>query len=77
MPNNPMRFKAGFIKVSGGTVKARKRDVITSMRVVNKALVTSSQEAGSPNGTPAPGYAGGGSTGSGGGGGDFGGLNQN
>lgn len=67
MPNNPARFKAGFIKVPGGTLKAKKRDVVSSLRVVNKAFVTSAQESGSPNGGPAPTY-------SGGGGGDFGGI---
>lgn len=67
MPNNPARHKAGFVKVPGGTLKAKKRDVVSSLRVVNKAFVSSAQEAGSPNGTPGPTYQGGGNP-------DFGGI---
>jgi hypothetical protein len=78
MPNNPFRHKAGFVKVAGSLLKARRRDIISSVRVSNRAFATASQEVGSPNGGPAPTFGGststgGGSVTSGDGGGFFGG----
>ncbi len=72
MPNNLYRLKRGYIPVSGGLTKAKRRDIVGTLRVINRAFVQSGTEQGSPNGTPGPVYSGGGAD-SGGdyGGGDF------
>lgn len=59
MPNNPYRHKAGVPKVSSGSVKAKRKDVATSITtLINRAFVTTGQEQGAGNSTPAPTFTG-------------------
>lgn len=65
MPNNPFRHKAGYVKVASGLTKAKRKDVITSLRVTNRVFQAAGQELGSPNGGPSPTFGGSTSTGGG------------
>lgn len=65
MPNNPLRHKAGFIKVERASAKTRRKDLVSSILVNNRVFATASQELGSPNGGPSPTYGGGTATGGG------------
>jgi hypothetical protein len=60
MPNNFARLRAGFIPVAKASVRAKRRDVATTVLVQNKGFAAASQELGSPNGGPGPTYSGGG-----------------
>jgi len=63
MPNNPIRFKKGYNPTLAGTRQMKRRDIATSVNVINKSSAAAGQERGSPNGGPSPVYAGGTDTG--------------
>lgn len=62
MPNNPARHRRDFVKIPAAGVRARRRDVVANVNVINRAFISARQELGAGNGTPSPTYAGGAST---------------
>ncbi len=68
MPNNPARNRKGYEATLSGQRRMKRRDVASSIRVVNKVFAAAGAELGSPNGGPAPTFSGGSSGGSGSGG---------